>query len=151
MYDPATKHCRECGQVKLLDDFYRRDRSPDGHRSDCRDCTRSRSRRHYEDNFAAAAEQKRKYQASFRSQVFDHYGQVCACCGTTENLSIDHAGSDGRSHREQLFGKSQGRASSGFYFWLVKQGFPPGYQVLCRPCNSSKGRSERCRLDHMKG
>jgi hypothetical protein len=35
-----------------------------------------------------------------------------------------------------------------FYRWLVRQGFPDGYQALCNSCNLSKGPSERCSLDH---
>jgi len=32
--------------------------------------------------------------------------------------------------------------------WLVKNGFPEGFQTLCRPCNVSKKRGTRCRLKH---
>lgn len=151
MSDIATKRCVVCGQVKPLDDFYRRDNAPDGRRCDCRDCTCARSRSYYETHRRPAAEGKRRYQASHRSQVFDHYGWSCACCGTTENPSIDHVDGNGKRHREALFGQSQGRAGGTFYFWLVKQGFPPGYQTLCRLCNTSKGRGEHCILDHTKG
>jgi hypothetical protein len=152
MSDPVTKRCSKCGQVKPLDGgFYRRPEAPDGYRSDCQDCLRARSRRYYEANHQAAVKQRRNYQADHRSQVFDHYGRMCVCCGTTENLSIDHIDGNGKRHREELFGKSQGRAGSTFYHWLVKQGFPPGYQTLCRRCNISKGRGAHCILDHTKG
>ena len=36
-----------------------------------------------------------------------------------------------------------------FYGWLIANGFPPGYQTLCRPCNASKADSPACRLDHL--
>ena len=152
MSDDVTKRCRVCGEVKPLNGgFYRRADAPDGYRSDCQDCVLARTRRRYETKFQAVAKQKRQYQASHKDRVFDHYGWSCACCGTTENPSIDHVDGNGKRHREELFGQSQGRAGNTFYFWLVKQGFPPGYQTLCRRCNQSKGRGERCILDHAKG
>jgi hypothetical protein len=152
MSDTAMKPCRVCGEIKPLDGgFYRRAGTPDGYRTDCRDCVCMRSRKYHEMNYQAARERQREYQASHKDRVFDHYGWSCACCGTTENPSIDHVDGNGKRHREALFGRSQGRAGSTFYFWLVKQGFPPGYQTLCRRCNISKGRGERCILDHTEG
>jgi len=32
--------------------------------------------------------------------------------------------------------------------WLIKNGFPEGFQTLCRPCNGSKGDGDRCKLNH---
>lgn len=152
MSDTATKRCRVCGESKPLDDgFYRRADAPDGYRSDCRDCVQARTRRRYETKFQAVAEQKRKYQASHKERVLAHYGERCACCGAASDLSIDHIDGNGKRHREELFGQSQGRAGNGFYFWLVKQGFPAGYQTLCRRCNISKGRGKSCILDHVEG
>lgn len=148
MPDTAMKSCRVCGEVKPLDEFYRRRDAPDGYRSDCRACLIERTRRYYEAHRKPVARVKARYQESHRSQVFGHYGRSCACCGTIEDLSIDHVNGDGHAHRMELFGKSQGRAGSTFYHWLVKQGFPPGYQTLCRPCNTSKGRGKNCILNH---
>jgi hypothetical protein len=86
-------------------------------------------------------------KARTAAKVFGHYGTVCACCGTTENLCIDHIAGDGREHRLELYGRDD---AAGFVFWawLVRNGFPPGYQTLCMPCNTSKGRGERCKLAH---
>jgi len=82
-----------------------------------------------------------------RGEVFGHYGHVCACCGTAKDLSIDHVNGEGRAHRLALFGRSNARTTR-FYRWLIDQGFPQGYQVLCLPCNGSKGDGPACRLDH---
>jgi len=79
--------------------------------------------------------------------VFDHYGHACACCGTAERLDIDHINGGGSAHRTALFGRAN-NGGADFYRWLVAQGFPPGYQVLCRPCNASKANGVTCRLDH---
>jgi hypothetical protein len=59
----------------------------------------------------------------------------CARCGSTANLGIDHI----RSRAER---KEAGRKPDvGPRLWrrLRNEAFPDGYQVLCRPCNSSKG------------
>jgi hypothetical protein len=92
-------------------------------------------------------ERYRRYRRKLREVVFGHYGRVCACCGTTERLGIDHVNGDGRAHRRALGLKSGGQ-STRFYAWLVRQGFPPGYQVLCAPCNGAKGNGPACPLEH---
>lgn len=85
----------------------------------------------------------RRQHAAKRKAVFDHYGRSCACCGTTERLGIDHVDGDGRAHRAEI-----GMGSSRLYRWLVANGFPEGFQVLCSRCNTSKGSGERCRVNH---
>jgi 5-methylcytosine-specific restriction endonuclease McrA len=92
---------------------------------------------------AEQLQRQRSYQ-QLRDTVFGHYGKVCACCGTTANLTIDHVFGGGRAHREAFgfAGRSQ------LYQWLVSNEFPAGFQVLCRSCNSSKGEGKRCRLWH---
>ena len=84
-------------------------------------------------------------EARVRARVFAHYGTECACCGAAEDLTIDHVNGDGVKHRAELGGYA-GKGGVGFYYWLIRQGFPEGYQALCRPCNVSKGRGSRCRL-----
>lgn len=79
-----------------------------------------------------------------RDLVFSRYGRACNCCGATENLTIDHVFGGGREHLE-AFGLSGGQ---DFYQWLISNDFPAGFQVLCSPCNSSKGEGKRCRRWH---
>lgn len=81
-----------------------------------------------------------------RDLVYDHYGRECTCCGTDKNLTIDHLGGEGFIHREGLYGRQTD--SHAIYRWLIKHNFPPGFQVMCRPCNTSKARTDSCRLDH---
>jgi hypothetical protein len=81
-----------------------------------------------------------RQRARNREMVLDHYGRECSCCGSAERLTIDHM-SDGSQHRAEL-----GDGSSGtLHRWLIRNGFPAGYQVLCRSCNASKGSGEHCR------
>jgi hypothetical protein len=82
-----------------------------------------------------------------KAAVLAYYGDgSCACCGSTENLSIDHVAGNGAEHRKELSGRSGGCYGLWVWQWLIREGFPPGYQVLCIPCNSSKARGDRCRM-----
>jgi len=68
-----------------------------------------------------------------------HYGDVkCQCCGEDhiEFLAIDHINNDGAAHRR--------RVGRGIYHWLVKNNFPPGFQVLCHNCNFAKSAYGTC-------
>lgn len=104
-------------------------------------------------------EYNRTVRAVERAAVLFAYGLSCACCDldATESyaawaqMTIDHIAGDGEEHRARVMSPANGwRASGGakFYRWLIKNGFPSGYQTLCLPCNVSKGSSERCRLEH---
>lgn len=116
------------------------------HREANLEAERERDRLYYLANREAFRERNRRLYESRKAQVLAHYGEACACCGTTEKLSIDHVRSVGGHHR-----KSSAQAGAQLYRWLIKQGFPEGYQTLCIPCNCSKGRAERCILDHTEG
>jgi hypothetical protein len=160
--DSASKTCSKCGAVKPLDQFYKDRTKRDGHQGICRECQRGLEhqrywanrearlewqRRYTEANGQAIRDYQRRYRQANRDAVLSHYGRVCACCGTAEKLTVDHINGDGAQHRQELYGDPQ-QGSSRFYIWLIKQGFPAGYQTLCLPCNSSKRSGERCRLDH---
>jgi hypothetical protein len=100
-----------------------------------------------------AARRSQRY-AELKAAVLAHYGTVCACCGTTESLTIDHIDGDGRQHRIAMTSPRNRIGDLGaatMYTWLIKNGFPAGFQTLCKPCNSSKGTGERCRIDHIGG
>lgn len=106
---------------------------------------------YYKAYYADHAEQKKTAAQArrddLRAAVFGHYGESCGCCGSTEQLTIDHIDGNGRAHRIELFGRHD-RGGVHFYRWLIEQGFPDGFQVLCKGCNASKRLGERCRLDH---
>jgi hypothetical protein len=125
---PGKRCIGPYGRVLLLAEFHRDPRARDGRVTRCRDC-------------AGAASRDRR--APYRAAVLAHYGQACACCGSTERLGIDHVNGGGEEHRRRLR-----RRGSTFHAWLIAQGFPPGYQVLCLPCNQSKRDGPACRLYH---
>lgn len=87
---------------------------------------------------AANPEKKRlmvlRSKLRLRSELFTAYGGKCQCCGETrwQLLCIDHINGGGNGHRRQL--KELGTT---VFAWLRKNGYPPGYRVLCHNCNMS--------------
>jgi hypothetical protein len=76
----------------------------------------------------------RKRRKEIRDEVFAAYGgYICACCGETNPgfLSLDHIDGGGNKHRRKINRKS----GIGFQYWLKKNSFPLGFQVLCYNCN----------------
>lgn len=104
------------------------------------EASRHRSREQY----AADPERRRatakRTTARRKRLVVDHYGGHCKCCGETELafLCIDHVNGGGAAHRRQIGG------GQSIYWWLVKNGFPEGFQVLCWNCNSAKHWADGC-------
>lgn len=74
-----------------------------------------------------------------RRQVLEHYsdgGPTCAHCGDGiyEFLCLDHVNGDGGERRRAL-----GKATEAYYRWVIRNGFPDGYRILCHNCNSALG------------
>lgn len=79
-----------------------------------------------------------RHRARLKAEVFAAYGgAICACCRETEYLflSVDHINNDGAAQRKELGNSGTG---APFHAWLKKNGFPPGYQILCMNCNCGK-------------
>jgi hypothetical protein len=112
--------------------------------SRCKQCRERVST--YENTVRPKLRAKRKeYYLSVKRQVMDAYGGCkCACCGEghLEFLSIDHMENEGAAHRKKLTGDP--RNGKNFYYWLRKNNFPPGYQVLCMNCNFALGHNGFC-------
>jgi hypothetical protein len=89
-------------------------------------------------------DRRRREYYDLKAAVFDHFGNICACCGSTDNLEVDHVNGDGDRHRAEI-------GIGAIYVWLVKNNFPadPPTQLLCSDCNESKGTGEHCRLYHL--
>lgn len=104
----------------------------------------------------------RDKRIALKMAAFDAYGgRFCACCGENipDFLTIDHIHNDGAEHRKKIekdptarmyrrlpsADKPSGRGSGGtMYEWLKRNGYPPGFQVLCFNCNWSKSRHLVC-------
>lgn len=70
-------------------------------------------------------------------EALRHYGGInptCKCCGESNMkfLTIDHIEGGGSEHR-------RGSAKGGIGFWLKKNEYPDGFQILCFNCNCGKG------------
>jgi len=72
-------------------------------------------------------------RADARRAVLEHYGNACACCGLAVPalLTIDHVLAVGGA-------RSGRRGGDALYRRLIREGSPPGYQVLCYSCNDGK-------------
>jgi len=164
--------CRKCGQWKPEDQFWkRRADGAGGLRNQCKTCgtvaaikwqkdnperMAAINRRSYENN----RETKREYDLAHRAQnterqragrqrkrqlVLDHYGRSCACCGATDQLTVDHIDGGGKLHRAEIGSFKAGHLMNT---WLVKNNFPEGFQILCLSCNASKRDGPACQLRH---
>ncbi len=72
-----------------------------------------------------------------RTKVWNHYSAgkfVCARCGYADQraLSLDHIEGNGAEHRRRV------GSGSNLYRSLIKEGYPPGFQVLCMNCQQVK-------------
>jgi hypothetical protein len=151
-----TKLCRKCGTIKPVEAFHLR-RSNAGtpyRRGECRPCRnaddmtryyavyrhdpahRERMRvtglKHYYARQAYWQERHRANDRNMREETLAHYGGRCACCGegAYEFLAIDHEAGGGNVHRKanKIF---------SLHRWLKRNGFPPGFRVLCHNCNQA--------------
>jgi hypothetical protein len=77
------------------------------------------------------AERKRRIKILVINQYSNGTNQ-CACCGehSLEFLVIDHINGGGGRHRREV---------KNLYPWLIGNGFPEGFRVLCHNCNFALG------------
>jgi hypothetical protein len=75
----------------------------------------------------------REWHCNLKLEVISHYGGICQCCGESDIrvLTIDHIEGGGKKHRKEV-------GVGNFYSSLIKNNFPPGFQVLCFNCNSGR-------------
>lgn len=79
-------------------------------------------------------EKYKDYRLDLKLEVLDAYGgPICVGCGNDDVtiLEVDHIDGGGRRHRIEI-GVHGGNE---FYLWLKRNGFPPGFRILCPICN----------------
>ena len=125
------KVCSLCKIEKPLNRFAWRTDS-NNYRKNCKDCTNKKIN---------------KLRASYRKQVFDHYGWVCKCCGEDEPtfMALDHIHNDGYLDRMK-YGRKQKLISKDLYYKVIfVEKFPENkYQPLCHNCNFGKWDGRIC-------
>lgn len=100
----------------------------------CEICTT----RHYKANrkyTPKGYEKEQKKREERKAQVFNHYGNVCACCRepNPKFLTMDHINNDGYLHRQSV--------RKDMYRWLIQNNFPTGFQTLCYNCNCARAKN----------
>lgn len=132
-----VRKCKKCGVDKDIQHFA----MTKGYRGwECGSC---KGLRHGVWRTTAAGEKweqtrSQKWYEKLRSQLFEHYGTSCACCGCSKRffLTIDHIDGGGNRHRQEI--------KQNFYAWIRKTGFPTGFQVLCHNCQHGKRVFGQC-------
>lgn len=109
----------------------------------CRPCTNKYRIKRYHRDIEKSRRLAREAHHRTKRRVIEHYGgdpPKCACCGEKiyEFLSLDHVKNDGKTHRKEV-----GMGMRVFY-WIIRNGFPKGFQILCFNCNLAKGFSGSC-------
>jgi hypothetical protein len=125
--------CRACNQTFPLDAFKTKgDALSKGggkyRQTICRTCSN--------EQFNAWVKRRRDH---LRDAVYAGYGGVCACCGEWREpfLTIDHVNNDGYLDRAQV----RHAASYSMYRQIIRDNFPPRYQILCYKCNCGRHRN----------
>lgn len=134
------KPCKDCYEVKSLEDFPKNPTYLDGRANQCKVCKnlyeKNRKRTWYHDKHREIC---KRGKAKRREEFLRAYGGKCACCGesTPEFLELDHINGGGRQHRL--------REKRDLYQVLKEQGFPKDeYRLLCANCNHSLGVRGYC-------
>lgn len=85
-----------------------------------------------------------QYQQKIRLEILNHYSKTplpsCACCSerNIEFLTLDHIYNNGAEERKN------GLEGRNLFYYLRKNNFPDGYQVLCMNCNWAKAKYGYC-------
>ena len=100
-------------------------------------------REFYAANRSQVLARHRARYAADRLRCLNHYStgiMKCGCCGegTEQFLTLDHI--DGKA----AMGHSPRMSGNRLRRWIVKNDFPPGFQVLCYNCNCAKGFYGQC-------
>jgi len=159
--DQPERKCWRCASMKPLTEFPIYDRISGVRRHECKTCNQKRMAGYYRASHAKRLERARaRYAANplaywtperraranelakarttvLREQVLSVYGRKCACCGEAEPkfLTIDHVDNNGAEMRKEH------RQGACMYRWLIKRGYPKGFQTLCMNCNFGKARN----------
>ncbi len=100
----STKPCRNCGEVKPLDEFYNQAKSKDGKQYICKLCDAARNKAYREADPERRSMQRHRSKLKLNygitveqyDEMLEAQGGVCACCGAPDpgrgdnRLFVDH-------------------------------------------------------------
>ncbi len=152
-----TRTCSKCGPQDISLFRVRSEKSNGVRRTvyRCILCDRKRKHLYYISHAKRFASQHKSWCASNRDRAREIIRKAhhkcrleailaysptasCSICGTTylNFLAIDHIDGGGTEHRRT-------QKIKNISYWLKKNGFPPGFRVLCHNCNFKYGRREQ--------
>lgn len=145
---PAKSRCQACADLGT--EFSRARRQRLQQAGLCIDCKKpaAHGRLRCQLCLDSLNEKQKVFQRRAKVAVLEAYGGAfCACCGEAEilMLTLDHVNQNGSVTRLE-----EG-SGSRIYHHLKKQGFPPGFRVLCRNCNYAVYFSEDHVCPHRTG
>lgn len=135
----GLRTCPTCKKDRPFDAFYKR---PNGEpRGYCKECQYLRQKDWQDNNRDKVRASTRGHNKKVRLEALTHYSDgtlSCACCGedNIEFLGFDHIDGGGRQHRLEI--------KANIQYWLKKNGWPDGFQVLCHNCNMAKHQYTIC-------
>lgn len=127
------KRCKDCKKI-ILEEADERRLYCD---NDCRNNARKNRRMPKLNLYNREQGKKRRFIC------LQHYGGKvprCKCCKEkiVQFLAIDHINGEGNRHRREVLRRGE------IYYWLIKNNFPKGFQILCHNCNMAKGLYGKC-------
>lgn len=137
------RYCAACERLRTIDKFQPR-RRPSGtwtYYADCRECISDYNAGVRHKYLQEKRVSSRKSRARLRYEVLSEYclglPPQCECCAEDklEFLALDHTNGGGNKHKKEV---------RHVYRWIKKNGFPPGFRVLCHNCNQSLGAYGYC-------
>jgi hypothetical protein len=144
-----NQKCARCPEsYPLTSEFWQKDSySKSGFSYYCKPCSTARQKAWRKNNPVRYKEldQKQKdknrdkniqSRRNLRIDVLKHYSghtPCCGCCGENELifLVMDHVNGGGNAHTKE-------HGIIVLYWWLKKNNYPEGFQVLCHNCNFAK-------------
>lgn len=125
-------HRRSIGGGTAFLNWLKRSGYPPGYRILCHNCNSSLGLYGYCPHTESRPRSDTRHSRA-KFKCVEHYGKHCPCGVTAiEHLTIDHIDGGGTKERAKVGGGCR------FYYWLIRSGFPAGYQVLCWNCNFKK-------------
>lgn len=102
---------------------------------------KERCKKKYYKNTDLSRERGRMKYYEYRNDLLNMYGNICACCGESNNdiLTLDHINNDG--HKYIVEGQNRGSRTSSERKRALKEYKPDEFQILCANCNNSKKRN----------